>query len=261
MHQKVNECGIRNSFGYYDSRAKEIILKHPCLRKKDVNEAYAWLDSATDLKKFSSGIGSVENCVVDDTGNNLYSSARTVIQQTIAQTATIDNQILLNILPKLKNKPALRNIACKCYMFTNDDKLFEALLQVIADVSTLVYLDLSGCYFKDEQLLSLAETIAKTHIAHIVWPEPKMSEMVEKKVMETFKRNRSLVVMQGVPLAFQKIAEDNRAYLFAFAEKPSMIGDKEKAIIHEYADSYRLAIAFEKRCLFDLEKAIEAVLA
>jgi len=260
MRQKVNECGIRNSFGYYDSRAKEIILKHPCLKKKDINDVYTWLDSASDLKKLAISIGSVENCVIDDTNNNLYSSARAVIYHTIAQTATIDNQILLNILPKLKNKSALKNIALKCYMFSNDDNLFNMLIQVIESLKNLIYFDLSGCYFKDEQLFTLAETISRSHIAHIVWPEPKMSDIVERKVMETLQHNRSLVVIQGVPLAFQKIAQDNRQYLFSLAKKPSLIGDKERAIMLEYANSLRLGIAYEKQCLFDLEKAIEAVL-
>jgi len=261
MRQKINDCGVRNSFGYYDNRAKEIVLKHPCLKKKDVNDVYAWLDSDTELKKIAIGIGAVENCVTDDTGNNLYSAAREVIYQTIAQTAVIDNQILMNILMRLKNKTALRNLACKCYDFSNDDALFEELIRTINTVKSIVYFDLSGCYFKDEQLLCLAEAIAQSHIAHIVWPEPKMSATVEEKVMKIFKGNRSLVVLQGVPASFQKIAEDNRKYLFAQADKPSLIGDKERAIMLEYAESLRLAIAYEKQCLFDLEKAIAAVLA
>ena len=67
--------------------------------------------------------------------------------------------------------------------------------------------------------------------------------------------------MRGVPLDFQKIAQDNRNWLFSFGRRPTMIGDKEAAILHEYADSIRIAIAYEKQRLFDLEKAVEAILA
>ena len=40
MRGLANECGSRNSFGYYDASAKEIILKRPCLKKQDLEEAY-----------------------------------------------------------------------------------------------------------------------------------------------------------------------------------------------------------------------------
>ena len=36
MRGLANECGSRNSFGYYDASAKEIILKRPCLKKQDL---------------------------------------------------------------------------------------------------------------------------------------------------------------------------------------------------------------------------------
>lgn len=60
MRGLANECGSRNSFGYYDASAKEIILKRPCLKKQDLEEAYLWLDNSLELRKFSIGIGSVE---------------------------------------------------------------------------------------------------------------------------------------------------------------------------------------------------------
>lgn len=261
MRRKTNDCGVRNSFGYYDSKAKEIILKRPCLKKADIDEVYSWLDEATDLKKFSVGIGIVENVVVDDSGDNLYSTARGVIRQSVTSSAAMDNEILKNMLARLKYKTNVRNLALKCYIFSDDAVLFDAFVQALRSLKSLVYLDLSGCYFSDEQLIDLAEVISKSHIAHLVWPEPRMSDMVMKQVAEKMLETRALVVMHGVPLDFQKIALDNRNWLFGFGRRPTMIGDKEAAVIHEYADSLRIAIAFEKQRLFDLEKAVEAILA
>ena len=260
MRKYSNDCGARNSFGYYDARSKEIILKRPCFNKKDIEEVYVWLDEASDLRKFSIGIGAVENTVIDDTGDNLYAAARGVIRQNIMQTVNVDNSILKNILPRLKNVPDLRNLALKCYLFSEDKVMFDMLLHVIKKSKSLIYLDLSGCYFSDEQLLDLAEIISHTKIAHLIWPEPRMSELVMKKIADKFKENRALVILQGVPLDFAKIAQDNRNWLFNLGRRPTLIGVKEAEQIKEYAASLRLGIAYEKQRLFDLEKSIEAVL-
>ena len=259
--RQSNNCGIRNNFGYCDYQAQEIILKHPCLNRDDINEVYTWLDDLSDLRKLSIGIGAVENCIVDDNGDTLYTTARGVIRHSLAQTSEVDNQILKNILFRLKNKKQLHNLALKCYLFAEDNELFDSLLQVIKSAKELIYLDLNGCYFSDEQLLDLGEVIAKTHIAHLGWPEPRLSEMIVDKIADQFRNNRSLVVMHGVPLEFQKIAQDNRLWLYGYARRPAMIGEAEKKLIHEYAASYRLGVAFDKQRLFDLEKTVEAVLA
>ena len=62
-----NECGSRNNFGFYDTRAKEIVLTRPCTKKADINEVYVWLEDANELRKLSIGIGPVENFVADNT--------------------------------------------------------------------------------------------------------------------------------------------------------------------------------------------------
>ena len=87
-----------------------------------------------------------------------------------------------------------------------------------------------------------------------------MSELVMKKIADKFKENRALVILQGVPLDFAKIAQDNRNWLFNLGRRPTLIGVKEAEQIKEYAASLRLGIAYEKQRLFDLEKSIEAVL-
>lgn len=261
MRKQDNDCGVRNHFGYYDAHAKEIVLKHPCLKKSDVNDAYAWLDEAEDLKKFSVGMGGVENIVKDDSETTLYGAARAAILQEISRTQAIDNDILKNMLPRLKNRKNLRNIALKCYVFSEDKILFDLLLRTIAETKSLVYLELTGSYFTDEQLIELSEVISRSHIAHLLWPEPRMSEMTMKKVKENLNSNKSLVVLRGVPIELQEIALRNRQWLFSLAKRPTLITDKEKDILLEYADSARIALAYEKQHLFDLEKAIEAVLA
>lgn len=260
MRKCSNDCGSRNSFGYYDARSKEIILKRPCFNKKDIDEVYVWLDDAADLCKFSVGIGAVENTVIDDNGDNLYAAARGVIRQNVMQTVSIDNDILKNMLPRLKNLTKLQNFALKCYLFSEDQIMFEMLLQTIKSLKSLIYLDLSGCYFTDEQLIDLADVVSRLKIAHLIWPEPRMSELVMRKVAEKLKENRALVIMQGVPLDFAKIAQDNRQWLFNLGRRPTLIGVKEAELIKEYASSLRLGIAYEKQRLFDLEKSIEAVL-
>jgi len=261
MKRHLNSCGIRNNFGYCDYHAKEIILKHPCLKKEDINDVYTWLDDVEDLKKFSIGVGAVENCITEDNSDSLYNETRRVIKQSLEATSELDNQVLKNILSKLKNQKMLKNLSLKCYTFSDDTELFDYLSRVIVNAKDLIYLDLSGCNFSDKQLSDLAEIVANSHIAHLVWPEPRISELLIEEISHKFMNNKSLVVMYGVPSAFQKIAQNNRAYLFGLARRPSMIGEDEKKIITEYATSFRLAIAFEKQCLFDLEKTVEAVLA
>lgn len=261
MGKQDNDCGVRNHFGYYDAHAKEIVLKHPCLKKADVNDAYSWLDEAADLRKFSIGIGGIENIVEDDSGTALFGSARAAIFQEISHTQAIDNEILKNMLPRLKNKPNLRNIALKGYIFSEDKILFDLLLRTISDTKTLVYLELTGCYFTDEQLLELSEVISRSRISHLLWPEPRLSDLTIKKIKDNLNSNKSLVVLRGVPIELQEIALRNRQWLFSLAKRPTLITDKEKDILLEYADSARIALAYEKQHLFDLEKAIEAVLA
>jgi len=261
MGKQTNDCGVRNHFGYYDASAKEIVLKHPCLKKADINDVYSWLDEAHDLKKFSIGVGCVEDLVVDDTQSALYSSARAAILRDISQTQAVDNEILKNMLPRLKNKPNLRNIGLKCYVFSEDKVLFDLLLRTVSEAKNLVYLDLTGSYFSDEQLIDLSLVVSRSHISHMLWPEPRMSEMTLKKVKENLDLNKSLVVLRGVPTELQEIAFKNRQWLFSLAKRPTLITDKEKDILIEYADSARLALAFEKQRLFDLEKAIEAVIS
>lgn len=262
MRSVENECGARNTFGYYDKIAKEIVLKHPCSKKIDIEEAYRWIDLAGNLKKFSIGIGSIENFVIDNSTDGQYSTARSVIKQNIFPNMYADNALLQQILNKLQDKKELRSFLLKCFIFSEDQESFALLLRTIKNLSgSLVYLDLTGCYFTDEQLIDLADVVTKTHIAHMIWPEPRMSQMVLEHVVEKFKANKSFVLLRGVPLELSKIAADNRTWLFDLGRRPSIIGDEEIALLKEYKNSVRLVIAHEKQVLWDMEKAIEAAMA
>lgn len=261
MKSMSNECGSRNSFGFYDTRAKEIVLTRPCSKKADINEVYIWLEDASELCKLSIGVGPVENFVADDVPNGLYSVARSKIKQSIIQNTAADNEILKNILLRLNDKKKLRNISIKCFMFSEDFYLFELFLSVIKELPSLVYLDLTGCYFTDDQLIDLARAISGTRIAHLVWPEARMPQLVVDHVVRALSANRALVVVRCVPTEIQRIAEANRKRVFEMAERPSLIGDNDIVFMKEYVDTFRFAVAYEKQRLLDLEKTIEAVLA
>ena len=260
MRGLANECGSRNSFGYYDASAKEIILKRPCLKKQDLEEAYLWLDNSLELRKFSIGIGSVEVFVADGNIGGLYTTARGMLKNSMMKNKYSDAEMLRNMLLRLKKKEKLRNLAVKCFIFNDDPVLFELLLDTIRGLGSLVYLDLTGCYFSDEQLADLADVI-KTKIAHLVWPEPRMDKMVLGKVMRILEINRSLVVLSGVPMEMQKLAKNNRENLFALGKRPSMMSEEEEMIIREYGNSIQLAIAYEKEKLYNLEQTFMAILA
>lgn len=261
MRGLANECGSRNSFGYYDASAKEIILKRPCLKKQDLEEAYLWLDNSLELRKFSIGIGSVEVFVADGNIGGLYTTARGMLKNSMMKNKYSDAEMLRNMLLRLKKKEKLRNLAVKCFIFNDDPVLFELLLDTIRGLGSLVYLDLTGCYFSDEQLADLADVISKTKIAHLVWPEPRMDKMVLGKVMRILEINRSLVVLSGVPMEMQKLAKNNRENLFALGKRPSMMSEEGEMIIREYGNSIQLAIAYEKEKLYNLEQTFMAILA
>ena len=261
MRGLANECGSRNSFGYYDASAKEIILKRPCLKKQDLEEAYLWLDNSLELRKFSIGIGSVEVFVADGNIGGLYTTARGMLKNSMMKNKYSDAEMLRNMLLRLKKKEKLRNTAVKGFIFKDDQVLFELPMDRNRGLGSLVHIELKGCYFSDEQLADLADIISKTKIAHLVWPEPRMDKMVLGKVMRILEINRSLVVLSGVPMEMQKLAKNNRENLFALGKRPSMMSEEEEMIIREYGNSIQLAIAYEKEKLYNLEQTFMAILA
>ena len=261
MKPLVNENGARNSFGYYDSIAREIILQRPCSRKVDLQEAYEWIRQANDLRKLSIGIGAVENVMIGDPNNALYDAARNTIKQTVLSQSTADAAILENALVRLSEKDSLRNLGLKCFSFSENQSLFDLLIKTIKEKNSLVYLNLTGCFFSDDQLFVLANVIANSKIVNLVWPEPRMTPLLLSKVVDVFKDNKSVVVMQGAPLELSSIVESNRKFLLSKGLYPSLMTSDDVNILRNYAESVRIAIAFEKQKLYDLEKSLEAVIA
>jgi hypothetical protein len=261
MRAISNICGAKNPFGFYDVKAREIVLRHPYTKKHDVEEAYMWIEEATDLQKLAIGIGAVENFVIQDNNDTLYKTARQIVKQRIMQVQMLDNEILKNILMRLKNNTMVQNLSLKGYIFEGDNALFNELLNVIKALPNLSYFDVTGSYFSDEQLIVLADVLSHTHLAHLVWPEARLSDLTIRTIMMKLKNNRSIVIMRGVPLEFQDVARQNRLWLFNMVRQPSLVTADEKNIIKEFASSYRLAIAYEKQRFFDIEKSVEAILA
>ncbi len=261
MKSFSNECGSRNSFGYYDSTVKEIILKRPCTKKKDIEEVYLWLGEYTDLKKFSIGIESVEVFVADNDTKGLYSSARGVIKRSMIRNKYVDGDMLRQILMLLKKQIKLRNLSIRCFIFIDDEPLFNLLMETIKELKTLVYLDLTGCYFSPEQLVLLAEVIGKTRVAHLVWPEPRMDTSTVSKVVSMLNSNHSLVVMSCVPPEMLKITKRNRDNLLSIGQNPNLIDEDDARIICEYKDSVNLAFAYEKEKLYNLEKVYLSIIS
>ena len=133
--------------------------------------------------------------------------------------------------------------------------------KTIKEKTGLVYLNLTGCFFSDEQLIVLANVVANSNIANLVWPEPRMTPMVLDKVLEMFKANKSVVVIQGAPLEVSAIVNANKNWLLSKGRFPSLMTNEDAAVLKQYAESVRIAIAHEKQSLYDLEKALEAVIA
>ena len=256
-----NECGSRNAFGYFDACAGEIVLKRPCVKKNDLQEVYFWLDSCSDLKKFSLGIGSFEAFVADGRVNSLYSTAKGLLKNSIIKHKYSDAEMLRNIFLKLHKHTKLRSLAIKCFLFSDDPILFERLLELIRELPELAYLDLTGSYFTDEQLIDLAKVVAKTKIAHMVWPEPRLDKSAIDEIIDALKTNKSLVVLTGAPVYLLKLAKKNREILFSLGKYPSMMDEEDIKLIKEYHNSVIVAFAYEKEKLSELEKTFMAVLA
>lgn len=261
MKSLINESGARNSFGFYDSVAQEVVLKRPCSRKVDLQEAYEWIRQATNLRKLSIGLGAVENIMMNDPKDALYDAARNTIKQSVLSQASADAAILENALVRLVEKDTLRNLSLKCFSFSENQSLFDLLVKTIKEKTGLVYLNLTGCFFSDEQLIVLANVVANSNIANLVWPEPRMTPMVLDKVLEMFKANKSVVVIQGAPLEVSAIVNANKNWLLSKGRFPSLMTNEDAAVLKQYAESVRIAIAHEKQSLYDLEKALEAVIA
>ena len=262
MNVATGDSSVKNSFGYYDPISKEIMLKRPCSKKSDWDEALVWLDAAllNGLNKFSIGIGAVESFVADDSRDGMYLSAREIIKQTVDKSKYSDNEMLSKILNKLKGYKDLKNFGLKCFSFSDDDALFELFISIVKNQNDLVYLDLTGCYFNNAQLGVLAEVIASSYIAHLVWPEPRVAGDILNKILVSFEKSMSLVIVRGAPEEIVNIARKNRDVLFGLIKRPVLISENDIEKLKKYRNSVRLAIGYEKQKIREMEKTLEGIL-
>ena len=262
MNVATCDSSVKNSFGYYDPNSKEIVLKRPCSKKSDWEEALVWFDAAllNGLDKFSIGIGAVESFVADDSRDGMYLSAREIIKQTVDKSKYSDNEMLNKILSKLKGYKELKNIGLKCFSFSDDEALFELFISVVKNQDSLVYLDLTGCYFNNVQLGILAEVVANSYIAHLVWPEPRVGGDLLNKILVSFEKSMSLVIVRGAPEEIVNIAKKNRDILFGLIKRPVLINENDIARLKKYKNSVRLAIGYEKQKIREMEKTLEGIL-
>ena len=88
MNSNFAESGVKNFFGFYDKVAKEIVLRRPCLRKKEAQEAFSWVDEAKNqgLLKLQIGVGAIESFVFDNSLDSIYSSARLILKEIVEKT-------------------------------------------------------------------------------------------------------------------------------------------------------------------------------
>jgi hypothetical protein len=262
MGSFFNDRGAKNGFGYYDSSAQDIVLRRPCFKKSDIEEVYAWLDSAKDLARFSIGLGAVENFLASPSSDNgLYDKAKATIKQQIFPMAKAETDILKNMLDRLNAQDSLQMLNLRCYIFNDAPEAFASLLAVIRRHATLSFLDLTGCYFSDEQLIELSEVIAKSMISRLNWPEARLSPKVLEKVLEIFKNNASVTNLRGAPMEMSDLILEHREKFLWYGRHSGMITDEDKAFLIKYTNSVRTAIATEKQILNHIEKALEGAIA
>ena len=262
MSSFITVCGYKNDLGYFDIKSKEIVLKHPCFKKKEAAEVFSWLDEAQakGLLKFVMGIGPIEGFVTESSINDIYSSARVVVKQAVELTKRSDITILTEILARIEKCKKLRYVSLRCFSFEGQTQLFDMFINVISGLPFLRHLDLTGCYFTDDQLLRLADCISQTHIASLIWPDASMNEEILKEVIALFSGFESVVALKGVPQELQKIAQSNRNAFLRLVKRPLQLTDVETAKVKEYGDSIRLTLSYEQQRLLDIQRTVEAIL-
>ena len=262
MSSFISVCGYKNDLGFFDTKSKEIVLKRPCFKKKETAEVFAWLDEAQakGLLRFVMGIGPIEGFVTESSINDIYSSARVIVKKAVEVTKPSDIAVLTEVLTRVAKCKKLRFLSLRCFSFEGQTQLFELLVNTIQDLSYLRQLDLTGCYFTDDQLIELARCISLSHIACLIWPEANMKGDLLKEVIELFSKCESVVAMRGVPLELQCIAQNNRNAFLKLVKRPLELTDVETEKVKEFGDSIRLTLSYEQQRLLDIQKTVEAIL-
>ena len=262
MSSFVTVCGYKNDLGFFDTKSKEIVLKRPCFKKKEAAEVFTWLDEAQakGLLRFVMGIGSIEGFVTESSINDIYSSARVVVKKAVEVTKPSDVAVLTEILTRVSKCKKLRFFSLRCFSFEDKTQLFDLLVNTVRELPYLRQLDLTGCYFTDEQLIELAKCVSSSHIACLIWPDADMKKDVLNEVIALFSKCESVVALRGVPLELQSIAQNNRNAFLKLVKHPLQLTDVEIAKVKEFGDSIRLTLSYEQQRLLDIQRTVEAIL-
>ncbi|MBR5599212.1 MAG: hypothetical protein IKW39_04145 [Alphaproteobacteria bacterium] len=263
MSSSETDSGYRNLLGFYDKVAKEIVLRRPCIKKKDAQEAFSWVEEARTegVLKVVMGVGAIECFINEDSLDSIYTSARAVIKEIVEKNKFSDANLLVEVLIRLEKCPDLRHLCLRCFSFINEPLMFDMLLRAIKSHNKLRILDLAGCFFEPEQLFELANVLADSYVSNIIWPEPDLDEALVAELADILKVNMGLVVADGASREIQKVVRANRKRLFDMASMPMALSREQVAKFKEYADSVGLALSYEQQKLIELQKSIEVILA
>ena len=105
----------KNSLGYYDSKSKELYLKHPFSKKKEAEDVYEWAECAQThgLEKIVIGIGAIEGFMAETAIDDIYLSSRAVMRQALEHTKAFDANVLIEILLRVEKCKDLKVISLK----------------------------------------------------------------------------------------------------------------------------------------------------
>ena len=258
----ITDSGFKNSLGYYDSKSKELYLKHPFSKKKEAEDVYEWAECAQThgLEKIVIGIGAIEGFMAETAIDDIYLSSRAVMRQALEHTKAFDANVLIEILLRVEKCKDLKVISLKAFSFEGQTIMFDMLMKTIRIHKNIELLDLNGCFFTEEQLVEMAEFIGNSNIAQVNWPEPVMSDETIEIVKKNLSNNELLVVLNGVPRSMQEVAIKNRRDLLCNAKYQLALSDAEVNKIKNNREAVRIAINYEQNALIELQKTIESIL-
>ncbi len=258
----ITDSGFKNSLGYYDSKSKELFLKHPFSKKKEVEDVYEWAECAQThgLEKIIIGIGPIEGFMAETAIDDIYLSSRAVMRQALEHTKAFDANVLIEILLRVEKCKELKALSLRAFSFEGQTIMFDMLMKTIRIHKNIEYLDLTGCFFTEEQLVEMAEFIGASRIAQVNWPEPVMSDETIENVKSSLLKNDILVVLNHVPHTLQEVAIKNRRELLCNAKYQLSMSDVEVNRIKNNKEAVRLAINYEQTALIELQKTIESIL-
>lgn len=258
----VTDSGFKNSLGYYDSKSKELFLKHPFSKKKEAEDVYEWAECAQThgLEKIIISVGPIEGFMAETAIDDIYLLSRAVMKQALEHTKAFDANVLIEILLRVEKCKDLRQLSLKAFSFEGQTIMFDMLMKTIRIHKNIELLDLNGCFFTEEQLVEMAEFIGNSNIAQVNWPEPVMSDETLESVKNSLSKNETLVVLDGVPHELQEVAIKNRRELLCNAKYQLALSDVEVSKIKNNKTAVRLAINYEQNALIELQKTIESIL-